>query len=193
MTFLLFSKVVFGSCKSISGKYSIFQKCYFPKRKMFSCVGLHFQKFFKKYFLVFGKEEGKDKPRKTWTKPRLTLDWVRPCDTSRAPLRRPRHQSWSREAPRHFARSRSARRRDRNRRRDLTKRWSQSREAMRRSRSARRWDRDRRREIAIDGARAYERSELELGACNRRWCVRASPFRSLSLSLSLSGIHLKWK
>ena len=96
MTFLLFSKVVFGSCKSISGKYSIFQKCYFPKRKMFSCVGLHFQKFFKKYFLVFGKEEGKDKPRKTWTKPRLTLDWVRQCGASRAPLRRPRHRSRSR-------------------------------------------------------------------------------------------------
>ena len=44
----------FGSCKSISGKYSIFRKCYFSKRKMFLCVWLHFKKCFEKYFLVFG-------------------------------------------------------------------------------------------------------------------------------------------
>ena len=37
---------------------------------MFSCVWLHFKKFSGKYFLVFGKEEGKDKPSKTRTKPR---------------------------------------------------------------------------------------------------------------------------
>ena len=37
---------------------------------MFSCVLLHFKKIFEKHFLVFGKEEGKDKPRKTRTKPR---------------------------------------------------------------------------------------------------------------------------
>ena len=49
------SKAVFGSCKSISGKYSIFWKCYFPERKMFSCVWLYFKKFSEKYFLVFGK------------------------------------------------------------------------------------------------------------------------------------------
>ena len=36
----------------------------FPKRKMFSCVWLHFKKFSGKYFLMFGKEEGKDKPKK---------------------------------------------------------------------------------------------------------------------------------
>ena len=30
---------------------------------MFSCVWLHFKKFSEKYFLVFGEEEGKDKPR----------------------------------------------------------------------------------------------------------------------------------
>ena len=64
------SVAVFGSCKSISGKYSIFRKCYFSEGKMFSCVWLHFKKFSEKYFLVFGKEEGKDKPRKTRTKPR---------------------------------------------------------------------------------------------------------------------------
>ena len=76
------AKAVFGSCKSISRKYSIFQKCYFPERKMFSCVWLHFKKISKKYFLVFAKKEGKDKPRKTQTKPRKknhqrsTLDWL---------------------------------------------------------------------------------------------------------------------
>ena len=37
---------------------------------MFSCVWLHFKNFSENYFLVFGKEEGKDKPRKTRTKPR---------------------------------------------------------------------------------------------------------------------------
>ena len=63
-------QAVFGSCKSISRKYSIFRKCYFPERKMFSCVWLHFKKFSEKNFLVFGKEKGKDKPRKTRTKPR---------------------------------------------------------------------------------------------------------------------------
>ena len=49
-------KAVFGSCKSIFEKYSIFWKCYFPERKMFSYVWLHFKKIFEKYFLVFGKE-----------------------------------------------------------------------------------------------------------------------------------------
>ena len=58
-------KAVFDSCKSISGKYFIFRKCYFPERKMFPCVWLHFKIFSEKYFLVFGKEEGKDKSRKT--------------------------------------------------------------------------------------------------------------------------------
>ena len=68
-------KAVFGSRKSISGKYSIFQKCYFPERKMFLCVWLYFKKFSEKYFLVFGKcYKEKDKTRKTNTAPRLTLD-----------------------------------------------------------------------------------------------------------------------
>ena len=95
------SVAVFGSCKSISGKYSIFRKCYFSEGKMFSCVWLHFKKFSEKYFLVFGKEEGKDKPRKTRTKPRKknhqrsTLDWVRWRGASRAPVRRPRRRSRS--------------------------------------------------------------------------------------------------
>ena len=51
---IFWTKALFDSCKSISGKYSIFQKCYFSERKMFSCVWLHFKKCFEKYFLVFG-------------------------------------------------------------------------------------------------------------------------------------------
>ena len=67
-----------------------------------------------KYFLVFGKcYKEKDKTRKTNTAPRLTLaiDWVRRRSASRAPVRRLRRRSRSREAPR---RSRSARRRVRD-------------------------------------------------------------------------------
>ena len=48
------SVAVFGSCKSISGKYSIFRKCYCSEGKMFSCVWLHFKKISEKYFLIFG-------------------------------------------------------------------------------------------------------------------------------------------
>ena len=32
--------------------------------KMFSCVWLHFKRISEKYFLEFGEEEGKDKPRR---------------------------------------------------------------------------------------------------------------------------------
>ena len=67
---------MFGSCKSIYGKYSNFQKCYLPERKMFSCVWLYFKIFFEKYFLVFGKEvekeEGRGKTQKNPNKPRRT-------------------------------------------------------------------------------------------------------------------------
>ena len=43
---------MFGSCKSIFGKYSIFRKCYFPKRKMFSCVWLPQNSFYGKLISV---------------------------------------------------------------------------------------------------------------------------------------------
>ena len=69
------TKAVFGSRKSISGKYSIFRKCYFPERKIFLCVWLYFKKFSEKYFLVFGKcYKEKTNPSPPRTKPRLTLD-----------------------------------------------------------------------------------------------------------------------
>ena len=67
------SVAVFGLCKSISGKYSIFRKCYFSEGKMFSCVWLQFKIFFEKYFLVFRKEVGKEEGRgKTQKNPEQT-------------------------------------------------------------------------------------------------------------------------
>ena len=45
---------MFGSCQIISGKYSIFRKCYFPERKTFSCVSLSQNSFYGKLILVFG-------------------------------------------------------------------------------------------------------------------------------------------
>ena len=58
-------KAVFGCCKTFSGKYIFSGNANFWKRKIFPCVWLHFKKFSGKYFLVFGKEEGKHKSRKT--------------------------------------------------------------------------------------------------------------------------------
>ena len=54
-----------GCCKTFSGKYIFSGNAIFRKRKIFPCVWLHFKKFPRKYFLVFGKEEGKHKSRKT--------------------------------------------------------------------------------------------------------------------------------
>ena len=167
---------MFGTCKSISRKYSIFQKCYFLERKMFSCVWLHFKKISEKYFLVFAKKEGKDKPRKTQTKPRKknhqrsTLDWlVRRGARSRSTL------DWVRRTkPRRT-------RRDRDRRHDLVKRRSRSSEAPFAS-------------IAIDGAiysaigasRSTARSGLFFLSL-----FNLGSLLSLSLSLSFSGNTLK--
>ena len=60
----LVSSAVFACRKTFSGKYIISGNANFQKRKIFPCVWLHFKKFFEKYFLMFGKEEGKDKPKK---------------------------------------------------------------------------------------------------------------------------------
>ena len=61
---------MFGCCKTFSGKYIFSGNANFRKRKMFSYVWLHFKKFSGKYFLVFGKEEGKHKSENTKTQPR---------------------------------------------------------------------------------------------------------------------------
>ena len=57
-------KAVFGCRKTFSGKYIFSGNANFRKRKIFPRVWLHFRKFSGKYFLMFGKEEGKDKPKK---------------------------------------------------------------------------------------------------------------------------------
>ena len=44
----------FGSCKSIFGKYFIFQKCYFLERKMYLGVWLPRKSFYGKSILMFG-------------------------------------------------------------------------------------------------------------------------------------------
>ena len=56
---------MFGCCKTFFRKYIFSGNANFRKRKMFPCVWLHIKKFSGKYFLVFGKEEGKHKSRKT--------------------------------------------------------------------------------------------------------------------------------
>ena len=61
------TKAMFGCCKTFSGKYICSGNANFRKRKIFPCVWLHFKKFSGKYFLVFGKEEGKHNPEKTQT------------------------------------------------------------------------------------------------------------------------------
>ena len=176
---ILITRAPFGSCKSISGKYSIFRKCYFPERKMFLCVWLYFKKISEKYFLVFGKcYKEKDKTRKTNTAPRLTLaiDWVRRCGASRAPIQRPRRRSWSLED--------RAASQDRDRRRNLAKHRA---DRDRREGEFTISDRNRRRwclRTAPTGAWMCERHQLGL-------CLPLA--LSLSLSLSLSEIHLKWK
>ena len=48
------TKAAFGSRKSISGKYFIFRKCYFPERKMYSSVWLRRNSFYGKSIPVFG-------------------------------------------------------------------------------------------------------------------------------------------
>ena len=56
---------------------------------MFPCVWLHFKKFSEKYFLVFGKEEGKHKSRKTQATTQIQSD-------DRAIDRNPRSRSTAR-------------------------------------------------------------------------------------------------
>ena len=61
---IFWNKAVFGCRKTFSGKYIFSGNANFRKRKIFPYVWLHFKKFSGKYFLMFGKEEGKDKPKK---------------------------------------------------------------------------------------------------------------------------------
>ena len=104
---------------------------------MFSCVWLHFKKNFEKYFLVFGKEEGKDKPRKTRTKPRKNpkkkiINNRRLTGFDGAVLRKLQSddRAVNRDQQRNLTKARSRSLRDHNRHRDLAKRRTRSRIAV---------------------------------------------------------------
>ena len=211
---LLWTKIVieavFGSRNSISGKYSIFRKCYFPERKMFLCVWMYFKKFFEKYFLVFGKcYKEKTNPSPPGQNPdwRLTLAISPRRKTHHDRVGQTHHdRTVDREIAKHRAASRDRDRREREIAIDGAISRSVDRDLAStapitisvKARSPSR--------IAIDGAGACDRRRLELGACERRGLVlslsRTALIRDreqcevlcdLSLSLSLSGIHLKWK
>ena len=185
---LSLTKAVFGSRKSISGKYSIFWKCYFPEGKMFLCVWLYFKKFSEKYFLVFGKcYKEKTNPSPPRTKPRLTLD-ARDLAAPDKPITTAPSIAISRStAPlREIAIGVKARSRSTTRSREASIAISRSTAPIAIGAKA-----SSRSRIAIDDAGACERHRLELGCANGADWVSVSLLRSRSLSLSLSGIHLK--
>ena len=70
---------MFGCCKTFFGKYIFSGNANFRKRKIFSCVLLHFKKFSEKDFLVFGKEEGKHKSENTSHNPEKKNHQRRKC------------------------------------------------------------------------------------------------------------------
>ena len=79
---------------------------------MFSCVWLHLKKNFEKYFLVFGKEEGRDKTQKKKI--------IKSGQIERRRKRERRLGSTRGEIARWRRRSQLARRRDRDRRHHLS-------------------------------------------------------------------------
>ena len=79
---------------------------------MFPCVWLHFKKFSGKYFLVFGKEEGKHKSRKTQATTQIQSDDKSSPTTAPSIAIRDRDQRRDRDLT-FFARSRLTAR-DRN-------------------------------------------------------------------------------
>ena len=99
------------------------KKCYFPERKMFLCVWLYFKKNFEKYFLVFGKcykeKTNSENTDKTQIDARCLTGF------NGAVLRE--LQFDDRAVDHDLAKHRFASQ-DRDRRRDLTKRRSRSRE-----------------------------------------------------------------
>ena len=111
---LFFSTTVFSCCKTFFGKYIFSGNANFRKRKTFPCVWLHFKKFSEKYFLVFGKEEGKHKSRKTQATTQIQSDDKSSPTTAPSIAIRDRDQRRDRDLA-FFARSRSSR--DRNQRR----------------------------------------------------------------------------
>ena len=150
---------------------------------MFPCVWLHFKKFFGKYFLVFGKEEGKHKSRKTQatTQKKINNDdksspttaiVISPSSRDRD---RRRDCDLARSRSRSMARSLSSR--DRDRRHDLAKRRLRSRIAV----------------VGLElvrSARTGARSSPAIVGLTGMFLLLS---RALSLSLSFSGNTLKGK
>ena len=203
---IFWNKAVFGCRKTFSGKYIFSGNANFRKRKIFPYVWLHFKKFSEKYFLMFGKEEGKDKPKKYIINDRDLRSRYRRCDLAIDASR-------DRDL---------GRRRDHDQLRDLaTARSREGEIAIDASRDhavdrdlGRRRDRTQMRDLATARDRAVAR-EIAIFVRSRRrsrssrrssdWLfgffssrVRALSLSlplslSLSLSLSLFGNALKWK
>ena len=162
----------------------------FPKRKMFSCVWLHFKKFSGKYFLMFGKEEGKDKPKKNIINDRDLRSRSRRCDLAingASSRRRDLAIDASRDHD-------LGRRRDRNQLRDLAMARSREGEITIDASRDRVVDRDLRSDRRT-GARKIGAAWSSESAGDRRtdWNVSSPLTRARALSLSFSGNTLKGK
>ena len=107
---------MFGCRKTFFRKYIFSGNVNFRKRKIFPCVWLHFKKFSGKYFLMFGKEEGKDKPRKNIINDRDPRSRSRRCDLA-IDAARARDGTISRSTRRDLTTTRSRDRRDASSRR----------------------------------------------------------------------------
>ena len=150
---------------------------------MIPCVWLHFKKNFGKYFLVFGKEEGKHKSRKT-----QATTQIQSGDKSSSTAR-----SRSRLL-REIAIFLSRRRRDLPLSRSRDRRFVRSRRRLR-SRSgaiSRRRDRDQRRDLVMARSRSTATGMFVDEIAIVRLC-RLSRARALSLSVKFSGNTLKGK
>ena len=169
---------MFGCCKSFSGKYIFSGNANFRKMKIFPCVWLRFKKLSRKYFLVFGKEEGKHKSE----------------NTSHNPEKKKNHQRRKCFQSDDCAIDGAIARRDRDRRRDRDLTFFARSRSTARSQSSR--DRDRRSDLAkIAISPSRSRTGAGAGDLGLDLLLLRARARSLSLSLSLSfsGNALKEK
>ena len=176
---------MFGCCKTFSEKYIFSGNANFRKRKMFPWCLVAFQKISGKYFLVFGKEEGKHKSRKTQA---TTQEKIINDDTEHRPTTAPSitisPSLRDRDRRRDLAKARSRSSRDHDRRRNLAKRRSRSRIFLSRLHTrSRAVYRDQRRDLATARSRSTAAGmfagEIAIGA---DWRSRS---RASALSLSL--------
>ena len=166
---------MFGSRKTISGKYSIFRKCYFPERKTFSCVWLSQNSFYGKLILVFGSFK----------------HFTRKCIKSGKTLVRRSEREERRESPDQRERGTIAPRRADERRDRRARRSSDAHRSSIDERCDRptRDERARRSSIAPLDRRSRSCTSPLVGAARRDHPSLSDPgslFSPLSLSLSLS-------